>query len=314
MNLLQGIAFSIPMFFRPDESIDWPALEAYLDRIAPNAGVACLYSMAFNTRYQQLSVDEIHAVNRLTCEAARDKGVPAIVGHPIGQRQVDLLQFCERAAQEYQPDAISVLFPERYFGQDDPVLAYLQTPVRAGLSCFIHQMKLVSGFDGSLVDWPQQLLDQALGMAGVVGMKEDSKDDGIARDLLARFGDTHSIVIAGGGKRRAAALAETGQLRSWLNGSLMLDSGPAAKIYDAIITNDAPTVQRYLDRIEQPYFDQVVSALGWHVAHKLALEVAGYGTRHERSPMTIATDAQRDAHAETLERVIEALREFSGSE
>ena len=35
---------------------------------------------------------------------------------------------------------------------------------------------------------------------------------------------------------------------------------------------------------------------------------------NERSPMTIATDAQRDAHAETLERVIEALREFSGCE
>ncbi|MBB87549.1 MAG: hypothetical protein CMP06_09650 [Xanthomonadales bacterium] len=298
------------MFFRADESIDWPALEGYLGRIAPNAGVACLYAMAFNTRYLQLSVDEIHAVNRLTCEAARDKGVPAIVGHPIGQQEADLLRFCERAASEYQPDAISVLFPERYFGQDAPVLSYLEAPVRAGLSCFIHQMKLVSGFDGSLVDWPEALLDQALGLPGVVGMKEDSKDDAIACDLLARFGETHSIVIAGGGKRRAAELAKAGHLRSWLNGSLMLDSKPAGAIYQAIMDGDAPTVQRYLETIERPYFDEVVGPLGWHVAHKLALEVAGYGTRHERKPMTTATSAQFDAHAGVIERVLGALRDF----
>lgn len=311
MNRLHGIAFSIPMFFRADEAIDWAALEGYLDRIVPNAGVACLYAMAFNTRYLQLSVDEIHSVNRLTCEAARSKGIPAIVGHPIGQRQADLEQFCERAARDYQPDAISVLFPERYFGEDAPVLSYLEAPVRAGLPCFIHQMKLVSGFDGSLVDWPVSLLDQALGLPGVVGMKEDSKDDTLARSLLARYGETHNIVIAGGGKRRAAELAETGQLRSWLNGSLMLDSRPAASIYEAIIGQDTPTVQRYLQNIERPYFDEVVGHLGWHVAHKLALEVAGYGLRYERLPMTTATVTDCTRQVQIIQRVLEALRDFS---
>lgn len=309
MEHISGIVFSVPMFYKNNGDIDLSALEGYLDRFASDAGVSCLYAMAFNTRYLQLSQDEIDIVNRLVCEAGRAHKTPVIIGHPIGLNERDLNRFCERSSN-FGADAISILYPERFFGQHDPILSYLSIPANAGLKTIIHEMKLVSGFDGSLMDWPIDLIDEAISLPSIAGIKEDSKNDTITRYVLQRYRSQTNVIVAGGGKSRATTLADSTGIDTWLNGSLMLNPMPATRIYRAITTGESKTIHQYLSSIERPYFEKVVAPLGWHVAHKLALVVAGYAELAERLPMPIATREQRQVYEPVIESVLLALDDF----
>ncbi len=309
MRHIHGIVFSIPMFFRRTGAMDLEALQAYVERLARNPGVSCLYAMAYNTRYLQLSVDEIKAVNRLVCEIGRAHATAVIIGHPLGMTERELVRYCEDVA-DFGADAMSVLYPERYFGQEEPVLSYLRAPNHAGLKTIVHEMKLVSGFDGSLMDWPETLIDQALTLPYVVGIKEDSKNDALTERVLSRYRAHTNVIVAGGGKARAHQLAGKTGIDTWLNGSLMLNPRPASRVYQAIVDRDTDTVQRYLETIERPYFEQVVSPLGWHVAHKLALALAGQGELAERLPMPCATREQRKAAEPVINAVLQAMEAF----
>lgn len=303
-----SIFFSVPMFFTSEGDIDWGTLERYLEDCASSAGVEILYAMAYNTRYPQLTVEEILAVNRRVCAAAHRHGKRAIVGHPITLTTVQLRAFCETLAP-LSPWAVSVLFPERYYGIAQPVMDYLSAPAAAGLSTFVHEMKLVSGFDGSLVDWPEALVRQAMELPHVVGIKEDSKHDPLSSMVIREFADRRAVVLAGGGKRRALRFLPEG-LTMWLNGSLMLCPAPAARVHAAFTGGDQPFIDRYLAEVEAPFFDQVVKRHGWHVGHRAALQVAGYGGRYERGPMSVMGDDDFEIARPILENVVTALRGF----
>jgi dihydrodipicolinate synthase/N-acetylneuraminate lyase len=309
-NNLEGSVFSVPMFFNQFGEIDFVNLRKYLEVCVEQNSINILYSMAYNTRYMQLNYDEIITVNKMICEIANSAKKLAIIGHPLNLNNKDLHNYIE-VLSDCNPYAFSILYPERYFGNDDAVLQYLRIPEKYNQNLIIHEMQLISGFNGALINWPKHLLSQALNLPNCVGIKEDSKDDQITK-LVIDITDQmqKNIILAGGGKRRAVKFMKNHGLRTWLNGSLMLNPAKADRINSVFLSNNVCLIEDFIKKVEVPYFDEFISHVGWHVGHKYALSLAGYCENYERAPMPTISDVDRDKYETVVRKVISSIKNF----
>lgn len=290
-NGLRGAVFSVPMFFKQDKSVDFHSLKSYLITCLKSEGVEAIFSMAYNTRYRQLTDEELFEVNKLCCQLANKYNKKAIIGHAYTITNSELNDYCN-AIKKYNPYAISLLYPERYYGIDSALIDFFSIPKKSGIPVLIHEQKLVSGFDGSLIDWPKELLTAVFQDSNVIAVKEDSKNDQITADVMnmsRKF--NFDVIVAGGGKKRVRKLIKEIDLKCWLNGSLMLFPEISKQVCDAYLNQNEAFTNMYEEKIETPYFDEVISKLGWHVGHKAALHILGYCELEERNPMpTISKD------------------------
>lgn len=305
-KLFRGPVFSMPMFFNSDQSLDIKALEIYTHKICNVPDIQAVYSMSYNTRYMQLSDDEIVFVNTLIYNICESYSIPFICGHPITCTQNTLLDYLRKLDLAGKA-TISVLYPERYFNIKDQLLEYHFAPVSLGYNILIHEMKLVSGFDGSLVDWDLNLLDELLSHEKVIGLKEDSKNDAIAGSLLDGFSKTKNIIIAGGGKRRAMTLREKG-IKTWLNGSFMMFPELSGHFMKAWNNNNEDALEQYIELIEAPLFDGIINFYGWHVGHKAVLAARGFCELEERSPMPVVSQKEMNNILQSVRTIEENSR------
>jgi len=233
----------------------------------------------------QLSDEEIIHINQVAYSICSDKNIPFICGHPFTSTKDTLLRYCEKLNLAGKA-SISVLYPERYFGIKKALIDYHTAPISLGYDVLIHQMKLVSGFNGSLIDWEQIVLENLLNNKQVIGMKEDSKNDLIAIPFIKKFADIKNIIVAGGGKERAMSLRKHG-LKSWLNGSFMMFPEMCPYYMKALENNDQEFLNNYIEKVERVLFREVVGKYGWHVAHKAVLSIRGFCKYVERPPMPV---------------------------
>lgn len=309
MSDFPGLTISCPLFFKDDESVDFETLGLYLDDVCDNENISAVYSMAYNTRYRMLQDDELLDVNAFVINKVKSYGHNVYVGHPYVFTRSSLEKYLSSIAG-LKPSGISMLYPERYYGLDDIIVEFLLAPLNHGINVVLHEMKLVSGFDGSLVDWPIPLLERVFDEVPLVAVKEDSKSDEIAMEVLelCKQKGVH-FVLAGGGKVRALNFLDKG-MTTWLNGSTMFLPKLIDRTYAAFVTGDAGYQSQYLETIEKPFFEGVVSKHGWHLAHKAALEFFGYGQRFERFPHAKMSDVSFEAAKPVLEQISLASRDI----
>ena len=258
---LPGLTISSPLFFNADESIDYDTLGRYLDDVCVNKHVSAVYSMAYNTRYRMLSDDEVLEVNRFITRRVKSRGHKVYVGHPYIFTRESLDAYLFEIAKD-SPDGISMLYPERYYGIDDPIIEFLRAPLKHGLGVVLHEMKLVSGFNGELIDWPLSLLEKVFEEVPLIAIKEDSKSNDVTQLVLdlAKKSGVH-CVLAGGGKIRAEEFIRRGML-TWLNGSTMFLPKLIDRTYLAFVDSDENYKEWYLEYVERPFFSQIVSNCG----------------------------------------------------
>tara|TARA_B100000900_G_C20586798_1_gene719941 strand:+ start:1345 stop:2283 length:939 start_codon:yes stop_codon:yes gene_type:complete len=278
-----GLTVSLPLFFNSDESIDYENLERYINDLAKLDHISAVYSMAYNTRYKMLDDDELLDLNIKIIQLSRDNNMDCYVGHPYIFDKKRLYSYLDKIAK-YAPAGISMLYPERYFNIDKPILEFLKMPSKLGLKVVLHEMKLVSGFNGELINWPVDLLRKVIQLDCIIGVKEDSKDDEITNIVLQECKKNNvTCILAGGGKSRALKFISKG-LTTWLNGSTMFCPKAIDVIYPAVMNNQTDIINYYIENVETPFFNDVVNRYGWHISHKAALEYFGYGKRYERFP------------------------------
>lgn len=282
---LSGAIFSAPMFFKSNGEVDYDSYEKYIAKCVKSEGVEVIYAMAYNTRFRQLSVEEIVKVSKITCDLSNSFGKKAIIGHPYTVTSKGLDAFCSNVSK-FKPYAISVLYPERYYGMTKPLQDFFNIPKKYNINVLVHEQKLVSGFNGTLIDWPDDLINCILEEENIIAVKEDSKDNNVTSKFL-KLSEKYNfdVIVAGGGKRRVKELIKYDNLKCWLNGSLMLFPELAKIISEAYLNNDIKIIKLYEEKIEIPYFDDFISKVGWHVGHKAALHILGYCELYEREPM-----------------------------
>ncbi|WP_305984993.1 dihydrodipicolinate synthase family protein [Roseibium sp. MMSF_3544] len=286
---LEGCVYTIFTPFDANEAVDYDSLEAYL-RMLHEQGARKFYAMAYNSRYSQMTMDEIFELNRFCAQTVKkiDPESVVIVGDPIHCSTKHSVE-CARAAREAGADLISVICREKYF-EDDQILEHFAKVGReSGLGVLVHEMPFLSGQDGKQMNWPLSLLRSLARIPEVVALKEDAKEPDIVKATL-QLEPRIRVVLAG---RKSSFLPyHPLGARAYLNGISIIDAQIGENFWTALESGDEQTVRFILDELESPFFDGLCAKYGWHRCNKALLEAAGLMPRRDRMPLKHLPDEQ----------------------
>lgn len=300
---IKGPVFSVITPFREqDDEIDYPTLDRYLKKIY-DAGGRIFYVMGYNSRYSELSWEEIKCLNTfVTCTVKGiDPDTIVIVADPLHCSTATSLDFAKHA-ENIGADIISLIFREKFYSNEQVYKHYATIAEQVNIGILIHEMPFISGHGGHTIHWPVELLDQLANIENVVAIKEDAKDDDYSHDVISTIKDRVSIIISGGGKRQWLDFADLG-CHAWLNGIGVFEPVLAVAFWRARQVGDHDKCNAIIEKIEIPFFEKVVHRYSWHLGIKAAMEARGVMQRHERMPMMALPD---EAYQE-VRNLIESL-------
>lgn len=303
------IVNSIPIFFKENGDISYECLERYIADLI-KCGADFIYAMAFNTRYMQLTNDEILHVHKFILDLVKNKDIKIYLGHPYLATKNELDNyFKELQDNSEQIYGISMLYPERFYGDYKIIEEFYDYPKKYGFKTLIHEMKFVSGYNGELIEWPEDLLIKILEKENIVGVKEDSKNDEVTNSLINHFSNDKHIIVAGHGKKRTLKLCkENNNYFEWLNGSSIVNPKLGKDFCDKLNKEgpDSAYIKNYIENFEVPFFE-VVKEMGWHMAHKYILSKYDYSI-FERFPLPNPT-TNDSAFSEQIDKIIKFSNE-----
>jgi len=279
-----GPVYSIVTPFLDNDDIDYVSLERYIE-YAVAQGAEHFYVMGYNSRYSELSNEEIKSLNGFVIKKVKSikpDGI-MIVADPLHCSTKTSLDFALHA-QDAGADVISVINREKYYFDDQIYAHYEYIANHSEIGILVHEMPFLSGLGGPEVNWPLPLLNRIADIDNVVAIKEDAKNDAYSKEVISSLNEKVSFIISGGGKRQWLRNVEYG-CQSWLNGIGVFEPKLAAKFWQHYQENNIKACNNIIDLIEVPFFEQGVQIFGWHLAIKAALEERGLMGRHERLPM-----------------------------
>ncbi|MDC0883397.1 hypothetical protein OAP65_04840 [Litorivicinus sp.] len=277
---MKGVVNSLPMFFDSLGNPDFGALECYLNILKTCGEPSLIFPMAYNTRIAYLSFEELlelHDVVRIFCKSVNAKWI-AVPPYKASEKQLQF--FFDRLTTDENLYGASILFPERFYVDDEVFYRYFSVPNEFGIKTVAHEMKMISGKDGSLMDWPSKVLANLPQYCDLVAIKEDSKNDAISR--LALADGTYDVLLAGGGMSQVDRLLSNSP-RAWLAG-VSLIYPQITNLENSLIQSDDKR-HRFVEEVEAPFFS-LCSNLGWHRVHKGLLSIIHKLPIYEPSPMS----------------------------
>lgn len=287
---LEGPVYTIFTPFDEQEELDFDALKFYLTKLY-DGGARRFYAMAYNSRYSQMTHDEIMQLNAFCARTLKELDATnvVIVGDPIHCSTKESSEFALHA-KDSGADLISLLMREKHFN-DEQVIEHFATVGRASaFPILVHEMPFLSGFDGTQMHWPLSLLEALPTVPEIVALKEDAKDPVITRKAL-ELEPRIRVIIAGGGKATLKRYLPDGA-SSWLNGISIIDASIAEVFWQACKDNDEATQNFIIEELEAPFFGGVVKKFGWHRTNKALLQAAGLMHRRDRMPLKHLNDEE----------------------
>lgn len=300
---IAGPVFSIlTPFDATTDEIAFDTLEAYLNRIY-DAGGRQFYVMAYNSRFSQLTFDEILQLNEFVTKTVKslDPANTVIVADPPHCSTKVSIDFARHAA-DVGADIISLIIRERYYSDDQIIQHYRMVSDNSDIGLLVHEMPFLNGLGGPPIGWSVDLIDRVVDIDHVCAIKEDAKDDQFTRDVVRKIKDRVAVIVSGGGKRQWLKVAEEG-CQAWLNGIGVFEPKLATVFWNAYQSGDREMLDRIIDEIEIPFFEKAVQVFGWHLAIKSALECRGIMNRHDRMPLMPLNDSNHATIANLMDRL-----------
>ncbi len=277
---IRGPVFPIPTPFTPtDYAVDHQALHSYVDFLV-NAGAPVILVTVGTSRFNLLTTDEMMSVNETVVKAVNKRTVVIAAG-PLQASLQQNLEFANHASQ-IGADAIMVMYPERFYGEDSVYEFYKTMAEQANIGIMIHEMPMRSGFSGAAVQYSLDLLDRLTDLPRLVGLKEECGDGEYAYRLIRRIVDKTAIIGAGS-MRRFMRDYHAGA-KAYLVGIGNFLPKLALEFYSSMMANHFEQAHAIVRQNEDPYFDIAVS-LGWHLALKETLDLMGLMPAFERPPL-----------------------------
>ncbi len=301
-NRIQGPVYSVMTPFLKNEEIDFLSLENSLQRIYDGGG-RIFYVMGYNSRFSELSWEEIRLLNSFVTQKVKaiDSNNIMIVADPLHCSTKVSIEFA-RHAQEIGADLISIINREKFYSEEQIYRHYKMIADAVDIGILVHEMPFLNGYGGPVVNWPISLLDRVVDIPNVIAVKEDAKDDSFSKQVIEKIKDRAAIIISGGGKRQWLQFAEVG-CQSWLNGIGVFDPRLASKFWEYYQAGNKEAYMRIINEIEVPFFEKGVKKYGWHLTIKAAMEALGVIHRYERMPlMELGAEEAMD-----VKRLIESL-------
>jgi 4-hydroxy-tetrahydrodipicolinate synthase len=284
-NKIEGPVFSIlTPFNSQNDEIDFEALENYIQKIF-DAGGRVFYVMAYNSRYSQLTFEEIKTLNFFVSKKVKELSPDNVVivadpPHCATKHSVEFAQHAESCGA----DIISLIVRERFYFEDQIYQHFKIINDTCGIGILIHEMPFLNGLGGPIVNWPLSLLDRVADLSNVIAIKEDAKDDQYSQDVIELLKNRLSIIISGGGKSQWLRFADHG-CQAWLNGIGVFEPRLATTFWQAWKTGNQHIIDKIVNDIEAPFFEHGVKKYGWHLTIKVALEHFGVMSSHDRMPL-----------------------------
>lgn len=301
-NKIRGPVYSIVTPFLGNEEIDFSSIEKYI-KLVHEAGGNIYFVMAYNSRFSQLSWDEIKELNSFVVKVAKkvNPDCVVIVADPIHCSTQVSCEFANHA-QEIGADIISLIFREKHYSDDQVYQHYKKVADSTEIGILVHEMPFMSGYGEKMVGYSLSLLDRLADIDSIVAIKEDAKDDEYSKQVINCIKDRVSIIISGGGKQQWVKFADDG-CQAWLNGIGVFNPNLASKFWDSYQSGDMATCKNIMELIEKPFFENAVFKFGWHLTIKAALEAQGLMARHERMPMASLNDEDAKVVADVVDNL-----------
>ena len=286
---ISGCFYTIFTPFNENESVDFDSLRAYL-LFLHERGATKFYAMAYNSRYSQMTPDEIRQFNEFCIRTVKDydKNHIVIVGDPIHCSTAQSTEFA-RHARDCGADLISLIVREKYFCDEQIVEHYDTVGRNSGMAILVHEMPFLSGYNGKQMHWPISLFPKLRQVPYIVALKEDAKDFEVTCTALKLEPDIK--VIIAGRKSEFIKYRDHGA-GAYLNGISIIDPVIGKFFWNAYKNGDSEQISFVLHQLEAPFFDTVVSKYGWHRCNKALLQAAGIMHRRDRMPMPHLNDEE----------------------
>lgn len=286
---LVGCFYTVFTPFCADQSINYEELEKYIS-VLFSQGARKFYVMAYNSRYSQLTSNEIFELNEFCIKLTKrlDSNNIIIVGDPIHCSTKETIEFTKHA-KEVGADLVSLIVREKYFSDEQILDHYAMVGNETGMAILVHEMPFLSGADGSQIQWPLSLLKSLKTIPQIAALKEDAKNFDVTCSALELEPDIR-IIIAGV-KASFMQYRDHGA-RAYLNGISIIDARIGELFWKSYETNDQETIQFIIEELEAPFFDQCAAKFGWHRVNKAILQAAGLMHRRDRMPLKHLSDAE----------------------
>ena len=296
---IRGPVFPVPVPFKETEDVDYYALEQYVQFLVSN-GAPVIIATVGTSRFNLLTDDEMLEVNRVIARAAGENAIAVAAGPgPMAGSTRQNIFFAEEA-RKAGADAIMLLYPERWYG-DEPVVSFFHEVCDAvDIGVMVHAVPMRDGFGGVNAKkyMSAMLLDRISEKDNVIGIKEENANRSIYEEILHQLNDRVPVIGAGGAMNRFINDVKLGAYTYLVGvGSFLPDV--AVAFYNAAMEREEEKALEIAQRFEEPYFDIAVS-LGWHRALKETLALYDLMPPFERAPMN-------RIEAPFLEKLKEAL-------
>ncbi len=297
---LRGPVYPVCPAFKEDHSFDAESTLAYTNYLISN-GAKILMVTAGTSRFNLLTEAEIKSLNKLVVEAGSGKAI-TIAANPMSGSTDKAIEFA-RYSKDIGADAILLYYPERYYN-DDRVIAYYDSIAQStDIGIMIHAMPMRNAKAGPIKSVPYTvgLCERLSQIENIVGMKEESGDIGLRYKLAESLRDKMSFIVAGGSMRTFLSCVLYG-FHGFLVGVGSIKPQIEEKFYDYVLNKEYDKALYIVDHIETPFFD-VAFNLGWHIAMKGAMDIAGLMPSYERPPLQPADESEKAELKKALDKI-----------
>lgn len=300
---LEGCIYTIFTPFADDFSVDYDVLGNYLKTLYAQ-GARAFYAMAYNSRYSQMTHEEILELNNFCIRTVKalDAENTVIVGDPIHCSTQTTIDFTLQA-RDAGADFVSLIVREKYFSDEQILDHYAQVGRETDMAILVHEMPFLSGYDGTQMHWPASLLESLVKIPEIAALKEDAKDFDITRAALEL--EPRIRVVVAGRKSSFMRFRPYGA-RAYLNGVSIVDARIGEMFWRAYEDDDKEAIRFVLEELEAPFFDRCAAKYGWHRTNKALLEAAGLMHRRDRMPLKHLSDEEFAIVKETYADIMAA--------
>lgn len=287
---LKGPVFTVFTSFDSDGKINYFQIENYLNFLY-DKGVRNFYVMPYNSRYSQLREKEIFDLNKFVIKYLKklDNSNFVIVSDCIHGPTSLSLDYGNDAFLN-GADMFASIVREKYFSDNQILKHYNLLSNHLEMPLLVHEMPFLSGYNATNFRWPLSLLEEIKDIEYVLAIKEDAKDEEYGKKVIEILEPDVKVIFAGK-KRYIKDLYQFG-LTSYLNGTSILNPKIAFLFWESLLANDEKKISAIFEKIEDPFWNNIVSEFGWHRSNKAILQASGLMDRFERLPMIHLNDEE----------------------
>jgi 4-hydroxy-tetrahydrodipicolinate synthase len=297
LNAIKGPVFPVPIPFNEDGSLDYPGLERYVAFLI-DQGASTIVVTVGTSRFDVLTIDEMKVINQTVAATASGKATIIVTTPTKGptSQAIDFAQHAERVGA----DAILAVYPDRFYGDSTIIQFYEDVAKSCTIGVLIHLKAIPAGKAGlgPQVQLSPKLLGQLAAIDNLVGIKEESLDQGLSYKYNRQLSEKIVIIGGAGGMRDYLTKHNWGQ-QAYLVGIGNFVPTAEARFYKNLIEGDLSAARKIIFELEEPFFNVAV-APGWHLALKEALAFFDLMQPWERPPLARIAEDERNKVVQVL--------------